>query len=56
MDVKAKVADWNTLQVLAKDAHDAGNAGEAQQRLDEALAIEQELRQAGHDIRHLVCP
>ncbi len=56
MDLKTKVAEWNTLQVQAKDAHEAGNAREAQQRLEAASIIEAELRQSGHDIRQLVCP
>lgn len=56
MNVHAKVQEWHELQVLAKDAHDEGQQVQAQQRLNQAHAIECELRQAGHDIRHLVSP
>lgn len=55
MDVKAKVQDWVNLQAGMKTASDAGDTHTEQSYCAAAAEIERQLREAGHEIRDLVC-
>lgn len=56
MDAKTKVQEWVDHQVAVFAANQAGDTAEAERHIAASSTIEHELREAGRDIRQLVCP